>query len=60
MDDKRKIGAFSCLTVVGICCIDKKMQSWYYRGMIEGFADLSEFHEYEEYCQLVNEVFPEE
>ena len=39
---------------------DKKMQSWYYRGMIEGFADLSEFHEYEEYCQLVNEVFPEE
>ena len=32
----------------------------YYRGMIEGFADLSEFHEYEEYCQLVNEVFPEE
>jgi len=27
--------------------------------MIEGFADLSEFHEYEEYCQLVNEVFPE-
>ena len=39
---------------------DKKMQGWYYRGMIEGFADLSEFHEYEEYCQLVNEVFPEE
>ena len=39
---------------------DKKMQSWYYRGMIEGFADLSEFHEYEEYCQLVNELFPEE
>ena len=28
--------------------------------MIEGFADLSEFHEYEEYCQLVNAVFPEE
>ena len=39
---------------------DKKMQSWDYRGMIEGFDDLSEFHEYEEYCQLVNEVFPEE
>lgn len=39
---------------------DKKMQGWYYRGMIEGFADLSEFHEYEEYCQLVNEVFPVE
>jgi len=39
---------------------DYKILGWYYRGMIEGFADLSEFHEYEEYCQLVNEVFPEE
>lgn len=36
---------------------DKEMQGWYYQGMIEGFEDLKEYHQYTEYCYLVEQVF---
>lgn len=38
---------------------DKKMQAWYYQGMIEGFEELKEYHEFTEYCYLVEQVFGE-
>ncbi|MDD3183819.1 MAG: HD domain-containing protein [Anaerostipes sp.] len=37
---------------------DKTKQSWYYRGMIDAFYELNQFKEYDEYCKLVDEVFP--
>lgn len=36
---------------------DKKMQAWYYQGMIEGFEELKEYREFFEYCDLVEQVF---
>lgn len=36
---------------------DKDMQGWYYQNMIAGFEELKNFHEYTEYCYLVEQVF---
>ncbi len=36
---------------------DKDMQGWYYQGLIEGFEALKEYHQYTEYCYLVEQVF---
>lgn len=36
---------------------DKDMQGWYYKSLIDGFEDLKEFHQYTEYCYLVEQVF---
>lgn len=36
---------------------DKNTQGWYYQGMIEGFEELKEYHEFTEYCDLVRQVF---
>ena len=36
---------------------DKNMQGWYYKSMIECFEEFSDYHEYKEYCCLVEQVF---
>lgn len=36
---------------------DKNMQGWYYKSMIECFKEFSDYHEYNEYCCLVEQVF---
>lgn len=36
---------------------EKAAQGWYYTGMIEGFDELRDTHEYMEYCYLVTQVF---
>lgn len=36
---------------------DKDMQGWYYQSMIKGFEELKNYHEYTEYCYLVEQVF---
>lgn len=36
---------------------DKEKQGWYYKGLCEALADLVEFTEYREFCDLVNLVF---
>lgn len=36
---------------------DKEKQGWYYRGLCDSLADLAEFPEYGEFCDLVSRVF---
>ena len=36
---------------------DKEKQGWYYRGLCDSLADLVEFPEYAEFCDLVDRVF---
>ena len=36
---------------------DKEKQGWYYRGLCDSLADLVEFPEYAEFCDLVVRVF---
>ena len=36
---------------------DKNMHAWYYRGLTEAFQELAHYKEYQEYRQLVEQVF---
>ena len=38
----------------------KQMQGWYYRGLCDALSDLEDLTEYQEFCELVDNVFGEE
>lgn len=36
---------------------DKRQQAWYYRGLCDAMCDMGDFPEYQEFCELVENVF---